>query len=296
MHLLMNMVIRIMRRPGVAISHDDSLGEGPVWDARAGRLIWVDIKRKLVQTWCPGSTIEARSLPDEVSMAVPTDDGRWLVAQVDHLSFVGDSELLELCDIDPDNSFTRLNDACCDQQGRLWVGTYSTRGDAEAAVFCVEGNGPARQVLGGLIAANGLAWTADGSGLWVTDTGRGRVDLYALDGAEARLEAVRPLMTVDGTRGRPDGIALDREGGVWVAMWGGAHLRRYDPDGALTHTVPVPVTYPTSVAFGGPDLTTLYVTTSSHHLGGPSTEALAGSILELSPEIPGLPTPVFSPG
>jgi len=291
----MNIVIPIMRAPIVAVAHDDSLGEGPVWDERTGRLTWVDIRRRRVQAWEPGSggTVEFRELPDEVSAAIPTNDGRYVVAQVDNLCVTDASELVRLCDIDAGNPSTRLNDACCDQQGRLWVGTYSTRGEPEAAVFRVDGDGRARQMLGHLVAANGLAWTPDGSAIWVTDTGRARIDLWVPDRADGPLRAGRPLMAVDGTQGRPDGIALDREGGIWVAMWGGGHLRRYDPDGALTHTIPVPVTYPTSVAFGGPGLATLYVTTSRHHLPEDATEPEAGSLLALCPDVPGLPTPLF---
>lgn len=290
----MNMVSRIMRAPTVALRHDDILGEGPVWDRQAKRLSWVDIKRRRVQTWSPGGLVQVRELAQEVSLAIPTYDGRQVIAQVDHLLIGDDSELSRLCAIDPDNSWTRLNDGCCDEQGNLWVGTYSTRGEPEAAVFRVDSEGHAERMLTGLIAANGMAWTADGSGLWVTDTGRGRIDLYSPTGSGGRLELVRELMVVDDAHGRPDGIALDCEGAVWVAMWGGGQLRRYAPNGKLTDTVRVPVTYPTSVAFGDPELATLYVTTSSHHLDENSAEAHAGSLLALDADTPGLPTPLFN--
>jgi len=290
----MPMVIPIMDHVAVALVHDDLLGEGPVWDDHAGHLSWVDIKRSRMQRWRPGSTIVASvDLPNEVSLAMPSTDGRMVVAQVDHLAVADAGTLSDLCAVDSANPHTRLNDGCCDPQGRLWVGTYSTRGWAEAGVYRLEEDGTATQVVDNLVAANGMAWTPDGSGMYVVDTGRCRIDQYSPDGHSGALRHVRALVSDDGSRGQPDGVALDREGGLWVAMWGGGHLRRYAPDGRLTHQVQVPVTFPTSVAFGGPDLQTLFVTTSRHHLDRPDAEEAAGSLLSLDPDVPGLASPLF---
>jgi len=288
------MVIPIMDHVDVALAHDDLLGEGPVWDDNAGRLGWVDIKRSRIQRWRPGTTsVDTIDLPDEVSLAMPSTDGRMLVAQVDHLALTDGAALSDLCRVDAINPYTRLNDGCCDPEGRLWVGTYSTRGRAESGVYSVDGRGKLTQAIEELVAANGMAWLPDGSGIYVADTGRCRIDLYTRDGHSGALRHVRALMTDDGSNGRPDGVALDRNGGLWVAMWGGGHLRRYEPDGRLTHQVVVPVTFPTSVAFGGPDLRSLFVTTSRHHLEGREAEEAAGSLLSLEPEVPGLASPLF---
>src|SRR5262245_2116022 len=210
MHIIILIMSTTLR---VAVSGDDLLGEGPCWDDLAGLLSWVDIKSRRVLRWSPGQERPAaRSLPDEVSLCLPTADGRRVVAQVDRLALDDGTTLTDLCEIDAANEHTRLNDACCDDLGRLWVGTYSTRGEAESGVYRVSPDGVAVQVLDGLVAANGLGWTPDGAAIYVTDTGRCRVDRYTPGDAEAPwLVREGTLLVDDGRTGRPDGLAVDRE-------------------------------------------------------------------------------------
>jgi sugar lactone lactonase YvrE len=285
------------RSISVAFAGEDVLGEGPVWDDRTGRLGWVDIKSRALHAWRPGDPSRStRTLPEEVSLALPRAYGGWVVTQVDRI-LVGEGDAWStLCSLDSSNEHTRLNDGGCDDQGRLWVGTYSTRGLPEAALYCVDSDGSVHLALSEMVAANGLDWSPDGTLLHVADTGRCRIDSYTLDPADRAGTSLLRRATVfveDGKQGRPDGMATDSEGGVWVAMWGGSHLRRYLPDGTLTDMVQLPVTFPTSVAFGGPDLATLYITTSRHHLDDPASEPQAGSLLAYAPEIRGLPTRRF---
>lgn len=266
----------------------DVLGEGPWWDDRVGALVWVDIRSRAIRSWAPGQVdVTSRFLPQEVSLALPCDDGRRLVGQVDRLVFDDGSSQLTLCEIDPGNEHTRLNDGVCDQRGRLWVGTYSTRGEPEAALHLVTADGEARAVLTGLVASNGVGWSPDGSTLFATDTGRSRIDRFTLvDGSG--LEPAGTLMTAAEGDGRPDGMAVDSEGAVWTAMWGGSSVRRYAPDGDLLAEIRLPVTYPTSVCLGGADLSTMFVTTSRHHLAEDAHEPLAGAVLAFEPGVRGV--------
>jgi sugar lactone lactonase YvrE len=288
----------VMRAVSVAVDGTDRLGEGPSWDDRTGQLTWVDIVGRQVHSWSPGADGQASvSVPDEVSLALPRRHGGRVMTQVDRVVLVADdSSLSTLCEIEADNPHTRLNDGCCDDQGRLWVGTYSTRGRPEAAVYVVYPDGTVRCVLEEMVAANGVEWNAAGDVLHVADTGRCRIDRFALhdDDAGPRLVHRGTLLEEDGAHGRPDGLTVDAEGSVWVAMWGGGHVRRYSPDGSLAAVVSVPVTYPTAVALGGPDRRTLFVTTSRHHLSDPSVEPEAGSVLSLTTQVPGLPTRRFA--
>ena len=260
----------------------DLVGEGPWWDDEAGALVWVDIRGRAVRTWTPGQVeVTSRVLPEEVSLALPCSDGRRVVGQVDRLALDDGETLQTLCEIDTDNEHTRLNDAVCDERGRLWVGTYSPRGEPEAALYVVTPAGEVRAVLTGLIASNGVGWSPDGSVLYATDTGRSRIDRFSLGADGSELVPGGTLMTAADGDGRPDGLAVDAEGAVWTAMWGGASVRRYSPDGELVAEVPLPVTYPTSLCFGGDDLATLFLTTSRHHLAEDADEPLAGAVLAL---------------
>ena len=266
----------------------DIVGEGPWWDDQASALVWVDIRGRAVRSWMPGQVeVTSRVLPDEVSLALPCTDGRRVVGQVDRLALDDGETLRTLCEIDPGNEHTRLNDGVCDEQGRLWVGTYSTRGQPEAALYLVTLDGEARVVLDGLIASNGVGWSPDGSVLYATDTGRSRIDRFTLDGG-SELKPAGTLMTAAEGHGRPDGLAVDAEGAVWTAMWGGASVRRYAPDGDLLAEVAMPVTYPTSVCLGGADLATLFVTTGRHHLAEDADEPLAGAVLAFEAGVRGV--------
>lgn len=277
----------------VAVAGADLLGEGPSWDDRTQTLSWVDIKRRRVSTWLPGGVPSVRELPDEVSLSLSCVDARRVVAQVDRLCLDDGVRLTPLCQIQADVEHTRLNDGCCDDDGNLWVGTYSTRGKPEAALHRVTPEGQVTTVVAGMVAANGVQWNHDCSALFVTDTGRRSIDVYVRDHTGTGLARARSLMTVDGDSGLPDGIALDAEGGVWVAMWRGGHLRRYTADGELSEQVPLPVSFPTSLAFGGDDLGTLFVTSARNHLTDPASEPLAGSLLSLRPGVSGLSTRRF---
>jgi sugar lactone lactonase YvrE len=270
------------------------LGEGPWWDDLAGALVWVDIRSRAVRCWTPGQPdVTSRELPDEVSLALPCADGRRVVAQVDRLALDDGESLQPLCEIDTGNPHTRLNDGVCDDRGRLWVGTYSTRSEPEAALYLVTPDGDVRAVLTGLVASNGVGWAPDGTVLYATDTGHARIDRFAIAPDGAGLDPRGTLMVAAEGEGRPDGLVVDAEGAVWTAMWGGSSVRRYLADGRLVNEIPLPVTYPTSVCLGGDDLATLYLTTSRHHLTDDSAEPLAGAVLALDVAVPGLPVRRF---
>jgi sugar lactone lactonase YvrE len=272
----------------------DVLGEGPWWDDEAEQLTWVDIRGRSVRSWVPGQErVCSRQLPDEVSLALPSTDGRRVIAQVDSLALDDGESLVRLCDIDAGNEHTRLNDGVCDDRGRLWVGTYSTRGEPEAALHLVTPGGQVQAVLTGLVASNGVGWSPDGSVLYATDTGRSRIDRFTLGADGASLTPAGTLMTAGEGEGRPDGLTVDAEGAVWTAMWGGGSVRRYGPDGELLAEIQLPVTFPTSVCLGGPDLATLFVTTSRHHLTHATDEPLAGAVLACEPGVRGLPVRRF---
>lgn len=271
----------------VALPARDLLGEGPWWDDRSERLVRVDIRSRAIRRWDPASGAETVTvLPAEVSMALPRRVGCGLVVtQVDRVCLLEqDGCLREIVQIEADNPETRLNDGTCDEDGRLWVGTYSPRWEPEAGLHVVEPDGATRQVLDGLIASNGIAWHGDL--LYAVDTGRAVIDRFRR-GPGPSLRPLGPLVEMDPASELPDGIALDAEGAVWVAVLKAAEVRRYLPDGRLDRVFPMPVATPTSVAFGGRGLDRLYITSSSYSLPDGQREP-AGSVLVLAPGVAGV--------
>lgn len=277
----------------VAVRARDGVGEGPHWDAERGVLLRVDIRAEQVIGWSPASGSETRTpAGGPVSLVVPDGRGGLVVAGGSRVTRWGaDGDRAEICRLDPDTASTTANDGKCDARGRLWVGTWDRDGGALATLSVVDLDGSVRVVESGLSASNGIAWDAASSTVYLVDTPRRVIWRYDFDLDQGRLGGREVFAEIAGGDGVPDGLATDAAGGVWVALFGGGAVRRHDADGTPTDVVPVPVTFPTSLAFGGPDLRTLYVTSSSAHPlpGGPDSEPLAGSVLALRTDAPGVP-------
>jgi sugar lactone lactonase YvrE len=282
----------------VALRADDVLGEGPCWDAQAQRLLRVDIGGGLVHSWWPASgRSEVITVGGRVSLAVPARDGDLLLAVEDRILLTRGAAATQMCAIEADVPGTQLNDGKCDTSGRLWVGTYSKSGLPEAGLYCVDESGEVRRVLSRLIASNGLAWTPDGAFLYVTDTGRRSITRFRIDPAVPALYGAERFCEFPPGDGVPDGIATDVDGGVWVAVFGGGAIRRYSPAGTVDAECRLPITYPTSVAFGGDGRDVIFVTTARHRLSRDALgrEPLAGSVFAVDARRKGTETHRFGP-
>lgn len=282
--------------PDVAVRARDAVGESPHWDAERGALLRVDIRGEQVIEWHPDTGTQTRAdAGGPVSLVVP--DGRGLVVAGGSTvaRWRPDGSRAEICRIDEDTPSTTTNDGKCDERGRLWIGTWDRDGGALATLSVVDLDGSVRLAESGLSASNGLAWNAGSTALYLVDTPRRVIWRYDFDLDGGRLGAREVFAEIADGEGLPDGLATDQAGGVWVALFGGGAVRRYAAEGAPTDVVPVPVTFPTSLAFGRRDLRTLYVTTSSAHPlpGGPGSEPLAGSVLEFRTDAPGVPVGAY---
>ena len=277
----------------VAVESRDMLGEGPFWDAEGRALLRVDMRCEQVVSWSADTGEETRTdVGSAVSVAVPHSSGGLVVAGSSVVTrWRSDGNRTEICQVDPETPATVLNDGKCDALGRLWVGTWDREGGARATLHVVDLDGSVRLAESGLSASNGLAWNAGSSVMYLVDTPRRVIWRYDYALPEGELGAREVFVSFDEAVGLPDGLATDQAGGVWVALFGGGAVNRYDADGALTHVVPMPVTYPTSLAFGGNDLRTAFVTTSRTRLDPERADAepLAGSVLAFSADAPGVP-------
>lgn len=157
-----------------------------------------------------------------------------------------------------------MNDAACDPQGRFWAGTLADDHRAGAAeLYRLERDGQTELMLEGLTISNGLDWSPDGRTMYLTDTGPGVIHAFAFDTERGTMSDGRVLVTIAPDVGAPDGLTVDADGDLWVAIYGGGRVHRYSPNGALRQVLTVPAVETTSCAFAGPGLGRLYVTTAT---------------------------------
>jgi sugar lactone lactonase YvrE len=274
------------------------LGEGPYWVPEDDCLLWVDIHRgQLHRTYFPSGETVTLDL-GAVSAAFPATAGGILTAGGSKLALHLPAERGEqwstrvIAEV-PAREGVRFNDAGVDPAGRVWVGSMHM-GETEpiGQLLRLDHGGVLTVVVDGITVSNGLGWSPDGSRMYYVDSPVRRVDVFDYDPATGRADHRRPFADLSAFDGVPDGLTVDADGCVWVAVWGGGVLRRLAPDGSQDSVITVPVSQPTSCAFGGPGMTDLYVTTASVGLSEAelSEQPLAGRLLRLHPGPVGLPS------
>jgi sugar lactone lactonase YvrE len=216
--------------------------------------------------------------------------GGFVVATEHGFALFDESFVLErrLPDVVDDDA-VRLNEGGCDPQGRFYCGSMAY-GETPGAgtLYRLGPDGAVSTAVEGVTISNGLQWSHDGSLAYYIDTPTRRVDVFDFDGSDGSFHNRRPLVEMgQEVAGAPDGMAIDAEGGLWVALWGGGAVRRYDGEGKLTEVVEVPgVTHTSAAAFGGPELDTLYITSSRQHLPA-GAEPQAGAVFAVQPGVRG---------
>jgi len=283
------------------------LGEGPSWDARTGELVWVDLLSGSVRIYDGNGDHRATfAVGGHVSSALPTEGGGWLLTTADGFSLLDRHGSVEpLLAVVDDRPELRFNDAKCDPWGRALAGTmrydempgsatlYRLDGATADGVPGAHGLA-ARPLLEGIGLSNGLGWSAGGGTLYFIDTLARSVASHAYHPDEDHLGPRREVVAVDPADGLPDGMCVDDTGGLWVALYRGGAVHRYTPDGVLDTVVTLPVPCPTSLAFGGPHLDRLFITTGGGW-GRPNSSG-AGGLWSVDPGITGPPaTPWQAP-
>lgn len=289
-----------MNAARVAAPETFSLAEGPVWDQAGRRLLWVDLLGGAVLegALADGSiTVTRRHSFDEmVGAVVVTESGSLVAAGQEGLHVLQDDATWRVgLRLLPARCGRRLNDASVDPSGRLVVGTLSLEdGSNSEELFRVESNGAVTTLDNDLGLSNGLAWSEDGRRFYSVDTFRRAVYVRDYDAATGLVGDRRVHVVVEG--GYPDGIALDAEENLWVAVWGAGELRRYDRDGGLTGTVSVPAPHVSNVAFAGDDLQTVVITTATSELSADQLREfpLSGRLFTVRSEVPGLRASLLS--
>jgi sugar lactone lactonase YvrE len=178
-----------------------------------------------------------------------------------------------------------MNDGACDPQGRFWAGTMAyDESPGAGSLYRLGVDGSCAAVLTGLTISNGIDWSPDGGTMYLSDSGDRRIDAFRFEGSTGSIGDRRTFVQLDREEGAPDGLTVDAEGALWVALWDGGAVNRYGPDGALLATIELPVQRPTSCAFGGPDNSILFITTARAGLGEITLakQAAAGAVLAIT--------------
>jgi sugar lactone lactonase YvrE len=260
----------------VAIASDDLLGEGPWWSTHSHTLWRVDINNQRVHRWDPRSDLHKHwPLPDKVGCFVPNADESFGVAALSdglHWLNLESGVLTRIVELEADLPDNLFNDGKCDRSGNLWVGSKHQRDEGRTGhLYCCDRRGNSRRTLSGIGISNGIGWSPDDTFCYYTDSGQRTIWKMRVgaDGVRSR------EIFVEDTDCFPDGLTVDADGCVWSAKWDGSRVVRYTPDAKIDRIVELPVSRPTSVMFGGDDLTDLYIT--SARTGVPS-EAMAGHV------------------
>ena|GEM_PF-19578 len=266
-------------------------GEGPAWHPAWRGVRWVDMLAGAVLELDPSGTVHRREVGTVAAMVRPLHDKGWVVARADDLVLFESEDLGARSQ--PwvtvlDTSGQRLNEGGCDPQGNLLIGSMEwdahTAGPV-AGLYRVTPSGQVDQVLEGVTISNGLEWSPDGNLAYYVDTPTRRIDVFDHD-PEQGLVNRRPFAHIVGTEGRPDGLTVDRDGGVWVAITRGGAVRHYDPAGTWDALVEVGADRVTAVTLGDADLRTLYITTTRQGISEDADPA-AGSLFACRVDVPG---------
>jgi sugar lactone lactonase YvrE len=270
-----------------------SVGEGPTWDERSNTLAWVDIMGNTVHVYDPvtgadravevGQLVGAAVLREGGGLALALQTGFGLLdANLDNLRLVAE--------VEADVPTNRMNDGKCDAAGRFWAGTMAFEVVPGAGgLYRMDANYQVSRMLTGVNLSNGLDWSADNQTMFYVDSTTQGIDTFEFDLERGLLGERRRLISIPPEVGLPDGMTLDAEGGIWVALHGAGKIHRYLPDGSLDRVIRVPARMVTCPAFGGADLGDLYITSMTYGMSARELEEqpLAGAIFRCRPGVRG---------
>jgi sugar lactone lactonase YvrE len=283
--------------PELVLDAKAQLGEGPCWDAASRTLYWINIYAGEIHAYSP-ETGSDRVIPigETVGCIAPTKDGGLIIASQSGISLLDPMTGLRKTLARPESGMpgNRFNDGKCDPAGRFLAGTMdNAEVEASGSLYSLAPAGTLKTLLTGVRISNGLAWSPDLATLYYIDTPTRTVMAFTYDLTTGELSQPREAIHVSEELGWPDGMTSDTDGNLWVAMWGGAALTKWDPvSGRLLQTIPIPALNVTSCAFGSEGLTDLYVTSARK---GMSNEQLAkypltGGLYCLQTDVKGMPT------
>lgn len=277
------------------LSIGNQLGEGPLWSQDEGKLYWVDIMDGNVHRMTPGQDdLETFSLGQPVGALGFRERGGFIAALKNGFHFWDSvtGQLQFLTDPEAEKPHVRFNDGAVDRKGRFWAGTMDDNGNS--ALYRYDPDGSLHVMQTGVTCSNGIGWSPDNKTMYYSDSQVFTIYAYDFDLDSGTIDNRRVFRQFD--NGDPDGLTVDSEGCVWVAMWGGWCVERYDPAGSLMTRIDMPVQYTTCPIFGGENLDELYLTSAWFALGRERRheQPQAGDLFRIRPGVRGIPEAAFA--
>ncbi len=279
----------------LVVDSKSDLGEGAIWNYKTEELFWIDINGKILNIYNPKTGNNKEMFTGQmIGTVVPCATGSVLVALKDGIysldPFTGTKKLI----VNPEADFpnNRFNDGKCDPSGRFWVGTMSMNDEMEAgALYRLDSDSSIHKMIENVSISNGIAWSPDTTKMYYIDTPTQKVMAYDYDNETGEITNPKVAVDVSPDLGSPDGMTIDADGNLWIALWGGSAVGCWNPEtGELVKKIDVPAKNVTSCAFGDKDLGTLYITTARTNT---SEEELrkypkAGGVFKTNPGVKGV--------
>ena len=279
---------------------ESPLGEGAFWNYKTQEFYWVDILDKQVHIYNPASKEnKSFSTPSMVGTVVPAAGNEAIIALVDGIYMIDteNGSIKPFSDVEADKPGNRFNDGKCDPAGRFWVGSmHFDQSAPEASLYMINQDGFYNKMLDSITISNGIVWTKDHKTMYYIDTPTKNIRAFDYDVSTGAISNERVAVTVPDSLGSPDGMAIDEEDKLWVGMWNGNAVVRFDPiAGKMISKIEVPAHNVTACAFGGENLDRLYITTARVDM---TEEELtkypdAGSIFVADPGVKGVQSAFF---
>ncbi len=297
---LTNIFIGPIAKVERTLKMEAKLGEGAFWNHKTNALYWIDIEGKQFHIYTPADNSNTTfDLPSRIGTVVPTSEGNALLALEDGIYSLNlKTKKIELFSaIEKDIPTNRFNDGKCDPAGRLWAGTMRMdETEAAAKLYSIEADGSYKERLDKITISNGIVWTKDAKTMYYIDTPTSNIRAFDYDKASGDISNERIAVRVPNSLGFPDGMAIDENDKLWVAMWNGNAVIQFDPlTGQVLRKLEVPAHNVTSCAFGGENLSTLYITSARVDMSEEELQEFpdAGSIFKIDLNTKGVPSPFF---
>ena len=279
------------------LNSQNILGEGPLWHGEEQILYWVDITGKTVNRMDP-KTGKHESFPvdSQVGVIALREKGGFVTAGARGFGFwaPGQEKITYLEDPEADKPHSRFNDGKVDRKGRFWAGTMTHQG-AVSALYRMDVDLSIHTIERGLTISNGIGWRPDNQVMYFVDSLRYVIYQYDFDLQSGDVSNRRVFVQLSEDYGVPDGLTVDGDGFIWCALYGGSKVTRFDPEGEIVTEINLPVSQPTSCAFGGADFSELFVTSAREGLSEAAlqSEPLAGDLFVIQTDVQGRPEPKF---